>query len=88
MKPEEKRLASWLQTTVEGMVTEPDKARVTGLSTDGWLALEIRVGLADRGRVIGRNGVAVRSMRVLLDSMASLNGIRFNLSVHDATREP
>jgi predicted RNA-binding protein YlqC (UPF0109 family) len=48
------------------LVDEPDAVRVDEIEQDGDLVLRLHVAEADRGKIIGRNGRMVRTLRTVV----------------------
>ena len=57
--------ADALDHLVRGIVDDPDAVAVTEKSTRRGPLLEVRVGAADLGRVIGRSGRTARALRTV-----------------------
>jgi predicted RNA-binding protein YlqC (UPF0109 family) len=74
-------LQQFLQETVERIVEQPDQVRIVLGRRNDCVMLDVSVAENDRGRVLGRNGQTVRSLRIILASMALRRGIRCELSV-------
>ena len=72
--------AEALDHLVRGIVDDPDAVRVTEKSTRRGPLLEVRVGAADLGRVIGRSGRTARALRP--GTAALLRGGRCDVRVY------
>ena len=53
---------------VKGLVDEPDAVAVTEIEGGGAAVLELRVASEDLGKVIGKQGRTVRSIRTILST--------------------
>ena len=56
------------------LVQHPDQVTVTEVETGDELTLELRVAPEDMGRVIGRQGRVIKSIRTLARAAASKSG--------------
>lgn len=59
---------------VTSLVEHPDQVNIDKQETDALTTYEITVHPDDVGKVIGRQGRVVKSLRVLVRAAASLNG--------------
>lgn len=66
---------------VKSLVDNPDEVEVNEIAGESAIVLELRVADSDTGRVIGRNGRVINSIRTLLQSLAAKEGKRVNLEV-------
>ena len=57
-----------------GLVDHPDAVNVTEHAGEGETVLELRVAPEDMGKVIGRQGRVIKSIRVLARAAACGNG--------------
>ena len=55
----------------KALVDEPDQVRVTEVEGERITVLELRVAPGDLGKVIGRQGRTARSIRTLLNAVAT-----------------
>ncbi len=55
-----------LETMAKALVDNPDRVQVRAVEGEEVTILELRVDPSDMGRVIGRNGRNVNSMRTIL----------------------
>jgi uncharacterized protein len=55
---------------VQNLVADPDALEVTGHREDRGIRIEIRCGEGDAGRVIGRGGRVINSLRTLARAAA------------------
>lgn len=67
-------IVDYVQYVVEQLVADPETVDVSGSTEDGELYVDVDVAPADRGRVIGRNGRLIRSMRVVVRAAAGRAG--------------
>lgn len=66
---------------VKSIVDNPDQVSVTEYDERGSVVLEIRVAESDMGRVIGRGGSVVNSIRALVQVLAAKYGKRVTLEI-------
>lgn len=73
---ENDKLTSWLTNILLGLVTEPDSLLVEKTIDDLGTKFTVKVGEADRGRVIGKKGQTAEAIRTILRSAGFLNDVR------------
>lgn len=78
---EEGRISEFVEYVVSSLVEDPDSVTVTDSFEDGELFVEIEVPAGDRGRVIGRQGRVIRSLRVIVRAAAGREDLRANVDV-------
>jgi|SoiMethySBSTD1v2_1073268.scaffolds.fasta_scaffold800498_2 uncharacterized protein len=81
MSPE--TLASDLAGVLRRLVDRPEEVEVTPVQDGDALVLEALVAPADVGKVLGRSGRTVRSLRALLRARGERDGARYELDVLD-----
>ena len=69
---------------VESLVDNPDDVQVTEVRGRGTTVVELAVAQADMGRVIGRSGRVIDSIRTLLQVRAAKDGKRVELELLEA----
>ena len=68
-------LAGLTDAIVRPLIDEPDALDITAAETeDGNIMVEIRVAADDAGKVIGRQGRVIKSIRTLARAAASKSG--------------
>jgi len=73
-----------LEFLARALVDNPDDVSVEGFEEDdGTIVLEVRVGDDDVGKVIGRGGRTVSSLRTLMRAVASRQDARVLVDVVD-----
>ncbi|MBI2154816.1 MAG: KH domain-containing protein [Candidatus Rokubacteria bacterium] len=55
----------------KALVDEPDQVRVTAVEGERITVIELRVAPSDVGKVIGKQGRTARSIRILLNAVAT-----------------
>ncbi len=68
---------------VRNLVESPDAVEVREVAGDKAQVYEVKVAAADLGKVIGKQGRTIRSMRVLVSAAASREGKRATVEVVD-----
>lgn len=68
------QIAEYVQFVVEQLVENADAVSVTEQVEGEELYVDIEVDPADRGRVIGKNGRLIRSLRVVVRAAAGRDG--------------
>ena len=66
---------------VKNMVNEPEKVDVRSVAGNNGLLIEIRVAQEDVGKVVGRKGNVIRSLRTLAISIGARLGCRVHLEI-------
>ena len=70
-----------LLTIVKSLVTKPEAIEITETVSGTMTILELRVAKEDTGRVIGKQGYTVRSIRTILSAVAARNNRRVVVQV-------
>ncbi len=76
-------LASLVEYIVRPLVDEPDAVDVSIAEDDGRSIIEVRVNEADAGKVIGRQGRVIKSIRTLTRAAASRKGAHVEVELVD-----
>ena len=74
-------IADYVQFVVEQLVDNSESVNVTESVENGELYVDIEVDPSDRGRVIGKNGRLIRSMRVVVRAAAGRDGSTANVEL-------
>lgn len=70
-----------VEFVVGSLVDHPDQVNVTEVETPGETVLELTVAGSDMGRVIGKGGRVINSIRSLVQVTAAKQGIRVTLEL-------
>ena len=70
------QLADYVKYVVESLVDEPDAVQVTPSFEDDELFLDVEVADNERGRIIGKQGRLIRSLRVIVRASAGRDGTK------------
>jgi uncharacterized protein len=74
-----------LEYLVRGLVSEPENVDVSEVTEDdGVVVLEMSVGQADYGNVIGRGGRTAMALRTVVKSSAARHGQRVFVDIVDS----
>ena len=66
---------------VQQLVSHPSEVMINVIPHNDSDLLEIKVAVQDRGRVIGKEGHTIKSLRVLVDAVASTHGKKTSLEL-------
>lgn len=66
---------------VKNMVNDPDAVDIRGIDGQDRLLIEIRVAKEDIGKVVGRKGNVIRSLRTLAMTIGGRLGRRIHLEI-------
>lgn len=66
---------------VKALVDYPDEVNVREVAGESSIVLELTVAEEDAGRVIGRSGRVINSIRTIVQSLAAKDGKRVSLEV-------
>jgi predicted RNA-binding protein YlqC (UPF0109 family) len=81
MPPSNTSLKDLIEFIARSLVDHPDEVSVTEVSGEQTTVLELRVAKADLGKVIGKQGRTVKSMRAILSASASKLRKRADLEI-------
>jgi len=74
MSDRTEQIGDYVQYVVEKLVSNADSVNVTEQMDGDELLVDIEVDQPDRGRVIGKNGRLIRSLRVVVRAGAGRDG--------------
>ena len=72
-----------LETIAKSLVDAPDEVNITEINGEKTVVFELRCNPKDIGKIIGKSGKTVGSMRTLLNSIAAKQGRKAMLEVVD-----
>lgn len=72
-----------LNYIVKNLVTSPEKVMVEEVSEEGKILLKLSVEKSDMGRVIGKEGRIIRSIREIITAYASKNHEKVSIVVDE-----
>ncbi|MES4793187.1 MAG: RNA-binding protein, partial [Chloroflexota bacterium] len=70
-----------IETIAKFLADRPDQVRVTEVSGEQSVIIQLRVAPQDMGRIIGRDGEVAKAMRELLRAVAARRGKRATLEI-------
>jgi len=76
-----------LQFIVSSIVDKTDAVRIDEQETDGITNLIITVDKEDMGKIIGKEGKVIRSIRNIMKIKAMKNDKRINVSIADSEKK-
>lgn len=76
-------LASLVEYVVTPLVDDPDEVDISLTEEDGRVLIEIHVNESDAGKVIGRQGRVIKSIRTLVRAPASRKGAHVEVELID-----
>ena len=74
-------MREFLEYVVKGLVQRPEEISVTPVEKGGLTVYELRLSPGDVGRIIGREGIAITSIRSLLAAGSARKGLRCTLEI-------
>lgn len=72
---------------VRQLVNHPSEVRIEKTTYKEGVLLELTVDPEDVGRVIGKKGVIIQSLRTLLRSLGRRNNVHYNLRIMNSKKE-
>lgn len=82
------QIGDYVQYVVEQLVENSDSVNVTEQLEGDELFVDIEVDKPDRGRVIGKNGRLIRSLRVVVRAAAGRDGTTASVELVEEDDEP
>jgi hypothetical protein len=71
----------FVEYIVKSLVDDPEQVTIHEFEERSTIYLEVNVASSDMGRVIGKGGVVVNSIRMLLQVLAARTGKRISLEI-------
>ena len=72
-----------LEYIVKNLVAYPEKIEISEVQTDGKVALKLKVAKEDMGRVIGKEGRIIRSIREIIYAYAAKESKKVSVDVEE-----
>lgn len=72
-----------LEYIVKNLVSEPEKIEINEEKLDLKLVLKLKVAKQDMGRIIGKEGRIIRSIREIISAYAIKNGEKVSVDVEE-----
>ncbi len=76
-----------LEYIVKNLVTSPEQVEITEIQNDSRLVLKVKVSKADMGRVIGKEGRIIRSIREIIYAYAMKDSKKVSVDIEEAKTE-
>lgn len=74
-------MKEFVEYIVRNLVDHPDRVHINEVEGTHTLIIELAVDKSDIGKIIGKKGKTINSIRTLLMSVASRNNIRVSLEI-------
>jgi uncharacterized protein len=74
-------MRSAVEKLIKALVDETDAVEVTETPRDSAVVISVRVAASDMGRLIGREGRTIKSLRSILYAASQKHGKRFILDI-------
>jgi len=72
-----------LEYIVKNLVVYPDKIEISEVENDGKTILKLKVAKEDMGRIIGKEGRIIRSIREIISAYAAKENKKVNVDVEE-----
>lgn len=79
-------MQAFLEYVVKGLVDHPETVTVTPVEHDGTTIYELRLSPADVGKVIGKQGSTIQTIRALLQVGSAKKGLRCSVEIVEDQR--
>lgn len=76
-----------LEYIVKNLVTSPEQVEITEVQNDSRLVLKVKVAKEDMGRVIGKEGRIIRSIREIIYAYAMKDSKKVSVDVEETKVE-
>ncbi|MDO4283580.1 MAG: KH domain-containing protein [Clostridia bacterium] len=76
-----------LEYIVKNLVTSPEQVEITESQNDSRLVLKVKVAKEDMGRVIGKEGRIIRSIREIIYAYAMKDSKKVSVDVEETKTE-
>ena len=74
-------MQEFLEYIVKGLVQDPAAVSITPVAKAGATVFELRLAPADVGKVIGRQGMTINAIRLLLQAGSAKKGLRCSVEI-------
>lgn len=72
-----------LEYIVKNLVSSPDKIEISEIENEGKTVLKLKVAKDDMGRIIGKEGRIIRSIREIIYAYAAKDGKKVSVDVEE-----
>lgn len=76
-----------VEYVVKNLVSMPEEVQINSIDADGKMMLKVKVAKEDMGRVIGKDGRIIRSIREIANAYASKNHEKVSVDVEEIKKE-
>lgn len=81
-------MQAFLDYVIKGLVRQPEAVSLTPVEKRGETVYQLRLHPADMGRVIGKDGAMIHSLRSLVQAGSAKKGVRCSLEVLEEQPAP
>lgn len=81
-------MQAFLEFVIKGLVDRPDAVVITPVERHGVTIYELRLHPMDAGKIIGRDGATIQSIRSLLQVGSLRKGLRCSLELVEERPRP
>ena len=74
-------MKAFLECAVKGLVDHPEEVTVTPVEHEGLTIYELRMNPDDVGKIIGKQGKTINTLRALLQTGSAKKGLRTSLEI-------
>ena len=74
-------LRSLIEHAIKSIVLYPEQVFITETIEGSKVAIKVHVSKADVGRVIGKNGATIKTLRLMTQALADLKGRKASLEI-------
>lgn len=76
-----------LEYIVKNLVSMPEEVQINETTVDNKMILKLKVAKEDMGRIIGKDGRIIRSIREIINAYASRNHEKVSVDVEETKKE-
>lgn len=76
-----------VEYVVKNLVSMPEEVQINSIDAEGKIMLKVKVAKEDMGRVIGKDGRIIRSIREIVNAYASKNHEKVSVDVEEVKKE-
>lgn len=76
-----------LEYIVKNLVTSPEQVEIIEIQNDSKIVLKVKVAKADMGRVIGKEGRIIRSIREIIYAYAMKDSKKVSVDIDESKTE-
>lgn len=76
-----------VEYVVKNLVSMPEEVQINSIDAEGKMMLKVKVAKEDMGRVIGKDGRIIRSIREIINAYASKNHEKVTVDVEEVKKE-